>query len=160
MASVYISKASVSSGRSFGQKLKGFFTGLNLAIGDTMVNDIAPKLIERIQQEAEATVYDYRPRYYRRREKNPGGLISPDTMSVDYNRLSQTLTISLNAEWQNKGFRYVDGSGTGGNKLADVVQQNWIYNAPPRSFVEAAETSYAAEEFAADLEAGLHARYF
>lgn len=73
------------------------------------------------------------------RRLSRGGLADPSTYDAKYHPNTQELIVTINTPWQNVGFRYTTGSGTGGNDLADVIEQNGMYNAPPRPFIKQAD---------------------
>ena len=138
-----------------------FLMDLEDAVDNAMQGPIADKAIEKIQEVGEKRFYNaYEPRFLSREEKDGGGMISEKTMLQDYFPESKTLVITLDAEWQNIGFRKVDGSGRPNKSLADVVQTTKIYHAPARSFVPEAEEEYTAKRFEIDLGNSLRQQGF
>lgn len=136
---------------------------LDWAIDDAMQNEIAEKAIEQLQETGEKNVYQaYKPKFNSRRGKDNGGLISTETMFPDYDPFTKTLTVSLNAEfqWLNQYFpvpRMKGGADTSVS-LADAIQSQKIYGAPPRPFVQEAEDKYAAKKFGQNLSKALKNR--
>lgn len=156
------------AGRPIGPKTRAFDTieefemYLDWAIGDAMQNEIAEGAIQQLQETGERNVYRYKPKFNSRRETSGGGLISTDTMIPDYEASTMTLTVSLNAEWQNLSHimnvpRMKGGADTS-QKLADAIQAQKIYHAPARPFVQEAEDKYAAKKFGTQLERALKNR--
>lgn len=157
------------AGRPIGPKTRAFDTieefemYLDWAIGDAMQNEIAEKAIEQLQETGEKNVYQaYKPKFNSRRGKGGGGLISIDTMFPDYDPFTKTLTVSLNAEfqWLSQYFPVpkMKGGADTSVSLADAIQTQKIYGAPPRPFVQEAEEEYSSKRFDIDLEASLTQR--
>ena len=156
------------AGRPIGPRTRAFDTieefeaYLDWAIDDAMQNEIAEKAIEQLQETGERNVYRYKPRFNSRREQSGGGLISTDTIFPDYEASTKTLTVSLNAEWQNLSriirVPRIKGGADTSQSLADAIQDQKIYNAPARPFVQEAEDKYAAKKFGTHLVRALNSR--
>lgn len=156
------------AGRPIGPRTRAFDTieefeaYLDWAIGDAMQNEIAEEAIEQLQETGERKVYSYKPKFNSRREESGGGLISTDTMFPDYEASTKTLTVSLNAEWQNLSsiirVPRIKGGADTSQSLADAIQTQTIYHAPARPFVQEAEDKYAAKKFGTHLVRALNRR--
>lgn len=103
-----------------------------------VMEDEVKEQVENAIKWATSVVYSYNPIYYNRRMSS-GGLSDPNTYEANYYPSEQELIIDIKTPWQNVGFRRTTGEGTGDNELADVIEKNRIYHAPPRPFLRQAE---------------------
>ena len=117
-----------------------------------MSTQIKEEASDAISEAVESEVYSHRPLYTGRPDtiasprKKAGGLGDKTTYIDNYDPDSQELIIEVKTEWQNVGFRPVDGSGTGGNDLADVVEHNQMYHQSARPFIKRAEEIISANQ--------------
>ena len=137
------------------EEVDQFEIAMENAIDMAMETVVTEGAKDAIADSVYSNVYSYNPIFLSRRNTG-GGLPDRNTMQESYDAPSKTLTIKMETEWQNLGFRYIDGRGTGGNDLSDVVENNNIYNAPPRPFMQPAEDDYASNRFEADLMSALN----
>lgn len=106
-----------------------------------MEGQIAEDVKTAITQATVSEVYmAYDPKFVSRRWHN-GGLADPNTYNANYHPNIQELNVEVKTPWQNIGFRKTTGVGTGGNDLADIIENNGMYNAPPRPFIKQAENN-------------------
>ena len=106
-----------------------------------MSGQIAEDAKTAITQATVSEVYmAYDPKFVSRRWHN-GGLADPNTYKANYHPDTLELIVTVKTEWQNLGFRRTTGIGTGGNDLADIIENNGMYNAPPRPFIKQAENN-------------------
>lgn len=131
------------------EEIEQYETDIDLAIDTAMEGIVTENAKVAIQDSVASHVYSYNP-IFLSRWNTSGGLRDTSTMRDDYDSGSKTLTITMETEWQNRGFRYIDGRGTY-DDLADAVENNQIYNAPPRKFMKPAEDEYSHGQFEADL---------
>lgn len=75
------------------------------------------------------------------RRWHEGGLADPSTYDAKYHPNTQELNVEIKTEWQNIGFKRTTGAGTGGNDLADVIEENGMYGAGARPFIQQAENN-------------------
>lgn len=114
-----------------------------------MENAITVEASHAIREAAMEKVYSYPsqfklgvnpdPRAYQSRRYASGGLADISTYEANYHPNIQELSIEVKTPWQNIGFRHTTGEGTGGNELADVIENNRMYHAPKRPFIKRAE---------------------
>lgn len=114
-----------------------------------MENAIKVEASAAIREAAMEKVYSYEPQFkigtepdprtYRSRRYALGGIADTHTYEANYHPNIQELIIEVKTPWQNIGFRHTTGAGTGGNELADVIEQNQMYHAPARPFIKRAE---------------------
>lgn len=112
------------------------------ALTEVMEGQVKDDAREAIMLATNSNVYNAYSPIYNNRRWLEGGLADPETYNWNYDAGEQELTVKVATEWQNKGFRFTTGMGTGGNDLADVIEQNGMYNAPPRPFIKQAETNF------------------
>lgn len=103
-----------------------------------MENAIKVEASHAIREAAMEKVYSYSPQFNHRRLAI-GGIADVMTYDANYHPNIQELIIEVKTPWQNIGFRHTTGEGTGGNELADVIENNQIYHAPKRPFIKRAE---------------------
>ena len=117
-----------------------------------MRTQIKEEASDAISEAVESEVYSYYPLYTGRPDtvasprKKAGGLGDKTTYIDNYDPDSRELIIEVKTKWQNVKFRHVDGSGTGGNDLANVVEQSQMYHAPARPFIKRAEEIISANQ--------------
>jgi len=128
-----------------------FEAALESAVNEIMESVVADEMVKEIQTFARNRFYRYAPQY-RHRRVTRGGMIDPENMEVNYDPVSHELTIDMVADWQWKGFRRGANPSLPDGDLVDVVQENQIYNAPPRSFVPEAEAYYQSRRLDRTLE--------
>lgn len=114
-----------------------------------MENAIKVEASAAIREASMEKVYSYEsqfkigtepdPRTDRSRRYALGGIADTHTYEANYHPNIQELIIEVKTPWQNIGFRHTTGAGTGGNELADVIEQNQMYHAPARPFIQRAE---------------------
>ena len=141
--------------RSFNSVLE-YRIALEKAITDTMINEVAEHAKEALQESMEENVYSvYWPEFFNRRME-AGGLKDKANMTEDYYSSGdyRTLEISATAPWQSLGFKTIDGRGTYGGDLSDVIENDGMYGAPPRPFTKPAEERYE-KRFDRDLQHGI-----
>lgn len=124
-------------------------TAIDNAINNAMETVVTEHAKDAIVESEESNVYSYDPIFLNRRMES-GGLKDRSTMRDSYDIGSKTLTITMETDWQNIGFRYIDGRGAY-DDLADAIENNNIYNAPPRPFMQQAEDDYAKNQFESDI---------
>ena len=140
--------------------LAEYRAALKRAVDDAMDNEIAYNAVLAMQDAIEDLVYDaYDPEFNVRRME-AGGLIAKANLVPTYIPGTGTLIIEAVAPWQNRGFRHIDGRGTYGGDLSDVIEHSQIYGAPARPFAMIAEDKYGRSKFAKDLKSALVRRGF
>lgn len=131
---------------------------INSTIDHVMETYVADKAREAMQKSADEYIYDREPIFDHRRG-NAGGLRAKYNMSPTYLPATKTLIVEAVAEWQNLGnFRYIDGRGTYGGDLSDVIENDGLYSMEATHFAEHAEEEYGKKQFAKDLQHGLVTR--
>lgn len=123
---------------------------LDLAVDEAMRGFIADNVKRAIADAVESHVYSYEPEFLSRQGYN-GGLQDPWYMNDTYDAGSNTLTVKMETPWQ-----HLYGGNYPGSDLADVVEQNGMYGAGPREFMQPAEQDYASSQFESDLIMALH----
>lgn len=137
-----------------------FLNALDNAIGDTMLNGVDEYIKSEIQIAEEEKVYSYNPKFNSRRRAD-GGIQDRNNMETSYDDLSHTLTVTVNAPWQNvlRGGKTVTNIGAWlPNDLTDVIEKNGMYGAPPRPFTEEAEERLENGYIETLISAGINQR--
>lgn len=128
-----------------------FLIALDRAIDAAMEGAIAEKAKDAIAESVEDNVYSYTSRFpeelwgFDGRLYDSGGLQDRSLMVDSYDSGSKTLEIEMQVPWQ-----HLKGGNYPSSDLSDVVENNQIYNAPPREFAKPAEDKYKPQ-FEKDL---------
>ena len=136
-----------------------YLTALDQAIDDAMSTTMADKAAEAMQKSMDEYVYDRTPLYDNRRG-DAGGLRAKYNLSPSYFPAAKTLMVEAVAPWQNKGFRYIDGRGTYGGDLSDVIENNGLYHMDATHFAQHAEEDYGNKRAEKDLQHAIIIRGF
>ena len=104
------------------------------AVLDDRYSQTLVKAREGISKAVEEIVYSYTPKFYSRRG-HYGGLADQDNMDSYSTGKGFTVHFAMTAEWQQ-----LYGGEIPDNSLAEVVNNDGMYGAPPRNFIGNAET--------------------
>lgn len=125
---------------------------LDIAIAESMIDpngSVQKGAKKAIKESVENNVYNaYTPKFISRRGDSMmlgGGIMSEDNIMAYATGNGFTVTMQDLATWQHLyGGAYPD------NELAEVVENDGLYGAPPRPFMQKAEESYE-DNFGNDL---------
>lgn len=114
---------------------------------------------EEIKRQAEIQVYDaYTPKFMSRRGENSiggGSIVDEDSIVSFSTEKGFTLTMENLASWQQ-----LYGGTTPNISLADAIQENGLWGAPPREFMGWAEMYYGYGLFGRNLVSDLELKGF
>ena len=108
-----------------------------------------------IQEAVSPVILGYEPEFYSRRMLD-GGLL--DTANMDDSYGGKTLEVEMVADWQNIGFKMIDGRGTY-DDLSDVIENSGMYGRPATPYVQIAEDA-VVKMLEAELPAALISKGF
>ena len=135
--------------------IQAFENALDRAIDSVMQGRVADGVKEQIATSVQEDVYDvYDPKFYSRFGSD-GGMKDKSFMTDHYDAGTKTLTVEHEPLWQ-----HLRGGAYPTSDLSEVVQNNQIYGAPPRKYIDEAENTYAKSAFQIDLEVGLREKGF
>lgn len=138
--------------------IQAFENALDRAIDSVMQGRVVDGVRDQIATSVQEDVYDvYDPKFYSRRAGN-GGMKSKSKKNMEvtsYDSSTKTLTITHKVDWQQ-----LKGGTPPSNDLTEVIQNNQVYGAPPRQYIDEAENTYAKSAFEIDLELGLREKGF
>lgn len=134
--------------------IEAYVAHLERSIDLVMQDQVADGIKDEIADSVSKNVYTYEPRFYSRRVFS-GGIRDKSNMQQDYDPSEKALTITEEAPWQQ-----LYGGDTPSTDLATVIENNEIYNAPPRPFMEKAAKEYLQSgRFNKDLTGTLREYY-
>lgn len=131
---------------------EAYEAALDKAIDKAMSGYVADRAVEVVQRVINETVYQaYTPEFFDR----TGELMDKANLPTVYPyKAKHTLAIIPEADWNYRGFRYVDGLGAY-DRLPEAIAYKHIYHAPPRDFYEASETELNGTALDSALTAAL-----
>jgi len=142
--------------------IEDYKTALDLEIANCMRDPdgtVQTEAKKAIIRSAKENVYDAypKPKFESRRgtgKSMGGGIMDEDNLLSFTSEKGFTLTIQNLATWQ-----HLYGGAYPSNDLADVIENNQIYGAPKRPFMQKAEDEYS-DRFGLDLVEDLEFRGF